>query len=62
MKCRTHDSIKDVAFNFNDEGYVPTSSYSVTSDFDEDLSISVKATDSDGNEFTITMESLNFFW
>lgn len=60
--CRTHKSIDTTTFNWNGEGYQTDNTYQVDSSFTEKLSLTVTATDSDGVDFTITMEPLNFIF
>jgi len=49
-------------YNWNGEGFTDSDAYSVGSDFTDSLSLQVRATDSDGNQYTITPEALNFIW
>lgn len=61
-KCRKHDSITKMEYNFNNEGFQSNATYAVNNSFSDALSLVVKATDGDGKEFTITQESQNFVW
>lgn len=61
-KCRKHDSITKMEYNFNNEGFQSNSTYAVGGDFSDALSLVVKATDGDGNDYTITQEAQNFVW
>lgn len=61
-KCRQHNSVTSLQYNWNNEGYGDSATYEAGSDFQDALSLSVKAIDGDSNEFTITMEALNFIW
>lgn len=56
-KCRQHDSIVKLEYNFNNEGFQSNATYAVNSSFSDALSLVVKATDGDGKEFTITQEA-----
>lgn len=49
--CRQHDSIKTIQYNWNNEGFVSSSSYNVDSTQKEAISLIVKVTDSDGKDF-----------
>ena len=61
-KCRQHDSVNELQYNFNNEGFQSSSTYQADSSFEDDLSVQVKAIDGDGKEFTITLEPTNFVW
>lgn len=61
-KCRQHSSIGKVEYNWADSGFQSSSKHSLDSSFDKALTLVVKATDNDGNEFTVQPESPNFIW
>lgn len=62
-RCRQHSSVKNLSYNWNNEGFVSSSTYSAGNALGANaLSLVVKATDNDGVEYTITMEPLNFIW
>jgi hypothetical protein len=61
-KCRKHDSITKMEYNFNNEGFQSNATYAVNTSFSDALSLVVKATDGDGKEYTITQEVQNFVW
>jgi len=61
-KCRVHDSITKTEYNWNNEGYFPDSTYSADTGMTDDLTLTIKVTDKDGKEFTITAEPTNFVW
>ena len=60
--CRQHSSVQKLEYNWAGQGFTSESKFSADSSLNDALSLVVKATDSDGAEFTITMESLNFIW
>lgn len=50
--CRQHDSIKTIQYNWNNEGFVSSSSYKVDSgSHKEAISLVVKVTDADGKDY-----------
>lgn len=62
-RCRKHSSVQNLSYNWNNEGYTSSSTFSAGSNIGTNaLSLIVKATDNDGEEYTITMEPLNFIW
>ena len=61
-RCRKHESITEVTYNWNDEGFVASNTYAATSKLTEALSLTVKAKDDKGTEFTITLEAPNFIF
>ena len=60
--CRKQSSVAKLEYNWAGKGYSSENKYSVDSSFSDTLSLAVKATDSSGTEFTITLEALNFIW
>ena len=60
--CRQHSSVYKLEYNWNAEGFLCENTYDVDSSFAGKLSLIVRATDSDGTEYTITMEPLNFIF
>lgn len=61
-RCRQHDSVTKLQYNWNGEGFQSSNTYHAGSSLDKALSLVVKAIDSDGQEYTITLESPNFIW
>jgi len=62
-RCRQHDSVVDVQYNWNNEGFTSSSTFDASTEQGESaLSLQVKAIDGDSQEYTITLESLNFLW
>lgn len=62
-RCRSHSSVQALQYNWNNEGFVGSSTYQADSRLGaQPLSLVVKAVDNDGTEYTITMESVNFMW
>ena len=61
-KCRQHDSVKELQYNFNGEGFQSDATYKADSSFLEDLTLVVKAVGSNGKEHSITVEPTNFVW
>lgn len=62
MRCRTHSSVKQVQYNFGGKGFQSDKSFTADSSMSDSLSIVVQAIDSEGKQFTQTLESLNFIW
>ena len=60
--CRKQASVAKIEYNWAGQGFTSESKHSVDSSFADALSLEVKATDSTGTEFTITLEALNFLW
>jgi len=61
--CRKHNSVTEVQYNWNSEGFQSESTYQAGSGLGDDaLALTVKAIDGDGKEFTVTMEAINFIW
>jgi hypothetical protein len=63
-KCRKHDSITTLEYNWNDQGFDTKDSFEIQKYYSNDkpVSLVVKAIDGDKNEFTITMDPTNFLW
>jgi hypothetical protein len=61
-RCRQHDSVAELQYNWNGEGFQSSNTYHAGSSLKKALSLVVKAIDSDGQEYTITLESPNFLW
>jgi hypothetical protein len=61
-KCRKHDSIVKMEYNWNNEGLQSSDTYAATGSLTDALSLVVKATDGDGKEFSITMEAVHLLW
>jgi hypothetical protein len=62
-RCRTHKSVTEVQYNWNGEGFQSESTYQASSALGDDaLTLTAKAIDGDGKEFTVTMEAINFAW
>ena len=53
-KCRKHESVVTMLYNFNGEGFQSSDTYKVDSSFSNALTLVVKAVDGNGKEFTIT--------
>lgn len=54
-RCRQHSSVGSLSYNWNNEGFTSSSTYTASSALgDKPLSCVVKATDNDGVEYTIT--------
>jgi len=49
-------------YNWNKAGFTTSATFSATSSLTDALSLTVKATDSAGKEYTIDLESPNFIW
>lgn len=49
-------------YNFNNSGFTEESTFKADPSITEALTLTVKATDGDGKEFTITVEPSNFVW
>jgi hypothetical protein len=60
--CRKHDSIVKMEYKWGDADYSEESSFQATTALEDALSLTVKATDGDGKEWTITMEPYKFVW
>mgnify|MGYP000123771809 CR=1 FL=1 len=60
-RCRQHDSVSSLEYNWNDEGFQGENTRTVDSSFSDALSLSVKASDG-STDFTIDLEPLNFVW
>lgn len=52
-RCRQHSSIAKVEYNWAGKGFTGSSTHSLDSSFKDALTVVVKATDKDGNEFTV---------
>jgi len=62
-RCRIHNFIQKVYYNWNNEGFVSSNTYHAGSGLGTNaLSLEVKATDNDGVDYMITMEPLHFIW
>lgn len=61
-RCRQHSSITKMEYNWNGKGYKSDSTYLVDQNMKDALSLTVKATDNEGTEFTVSLESPNFMW
>lgn len=65
-KCRQHDSVTKVEFNWDGRGFSDDSSMEVSaSTFDAskgDLNLTVRATDDKGKQYEITVAPSNFIW
>ena len=62
-RCRQHSSIKSLSYNWNNAGFVSSSTFAAGSSLGSNaLTLTVKATDNDGQEFIITQEPINFIW
>ena len=61
-KCRQHDSITELQYNWNGAGFVADETFEVDESVKEEVSLVVKAIDGDKKEFTITMEPTNLVW
>jgi hypothetical protein len=62
MRCRTHSSVTNVQYNFGGKGFQAGNTFTADSSLSDALSIVVQATDSNGENFIQTLESLNFIW
>lgn len=60
--CRQHDSINKMEYNWNNQGFTDSSTFNVDKNFSDTLTLEVKATDTDGKAWTITVEPSNFVW
>lgn len=60
--CRQHSSITKMEYNWNNEGYSSSNKYAAGNALAGALSLTVRATDGDGTEFTISPEAPNFMW
>jgi alpha-amylase len=54
--------VTSVAYNFGGKGFQSSKTFAADSSMADALSIVVQATDSNGETFTQTLESLNFIW
>jgi hypothetical protein len=61
-KCRKHDSITKIEYNWNNEGFQSEATYNATTSLTDELTLIVKVTDGNSKEFTITAEPTNFVW
>ena len=61
-RCRQHESITSLQYNWNGEGFTSNSTYSLSNSFANALTLVVKAIDGSGKEFTISPEAPNFIW
>lgn len=61
-KCRQHSSIVNMEYNWAGRGYTSNDTFFADGSLDGALSLTVKATDQEGTEFTVTPEALNFIW
>lgn len=60
--CRKHDSVTDLAFNWNGAGYVSDNTFKADGSVSDEVTLTVKATDGDGKEYTITVQPVNLVW
>ena len=60
-KCRSHNSVSSVSYNWNGEGMQESESYEVDSSFADALSLEVTADDG-SNTYSINLEPVNFVW
>ena len=60
-RCRSHSSIGDLSYNWNNEGYSGNDSYSSDKSFDGALTLQVKGNDG-SKDFTISLEPVDFAW
>ena len=60
--CRKHESITKVEYNFNGQGFITNDTFDATSSLSQELTLTVKATDNKGKDYTITVEPSNFIW
>mmetsp|Transcript_22645 Transcript_22645/g.20125 ORF Transcript_22645/g.20125 Transcript_22645/m.20125 type:complete len:607 (+) Transcript_22645:62-1882(+) len=58
IKCRTQETVKNVVYSFDGSKYASDNSFTADASFDKPLIIKV----SDGNEFEITLEEVDFVW
>jgi hypothetical protein len=49
-------------YNWNNQGFTDSSTFNVDKNFSDTLTLEVKATDTDGKAWTITVEPSNFVW
>ena len=60
--CRQHSSVTKLEYNWNNQGYTDMNTYMASGEDVDAVPLTVKATDGDANEYTITMEPVNFIW
>jgi alpha-amylase len=60
--CRQHDSIVKMEYKWGDNEFSDESEFDADTALEDALTLTVKATDGDGKEWTITMEPYNFVW
>jgi hypothetical protein len=62
-RCRTHSSIKSVAYNWNNAGFVNSNTFKADGSLGTNaLPLTVKTIDNDGIEYSINLEPLHFVW
>ena len=61
-RCRQQSSVAKVEYNWAGKGFSSDNKFKVDSSFGDALTLEVKATDTSGTEFKITLEALNFLW
>jgi hypothetical protein len=49
-------------YNWDNRGYTENDTFFADGSLDGSLSLTVKATDAEGTEFTVAPEALNFIW
>jgi len=60
-RCRQHDSVQSLQYNWNGEGLQDSAEYKVDSSFGDALSLEVAANDG-SQTYTISLEAVNFIW
>jgi len=60
-RCRQHNSVTSLEYNWNGEGFQGDDTYTIDSSFADALSLTVKANDGT-TDYTITLEPVNFMW
>lgn len=61
-RCRKHESVTKIEYDWNNKGYTSNSTYSASSSLKNALTLTVKVTDKDGKTYTVTPEAPNFLW
>lgn len=61
-KCRQASQVSSLQYNFNDEGFQSDNTYKTDSGNSDTLTLTVKAITEDNEDYTITMDPLNFVW